>query len=188
MLTRRFESGGQFWYGLYSYSMTGLLASTVLGIAYMGIKGAPVQSPLLGPLPLIVLFCWRATENQYKYISLHMPLESAILSDTDLATTLASDADLAFSDLYQPPSLRLPALAYPYPHRIGGKPLLEGGSLGEVYVQDIPAGEDPASHASYCPPTMGLVQGLGRGGSGGTRVLSERKERQQHAPVPASRE
>jgi len=85
---RRYESGGQFWYGLYRYSMTGLLVSTLAGIAYMSIKLGAMQAPLLAPLPLIVLFCWRATENQYKYLSMSLPLETAIHQDQDATATI----------------------------------------------------------------------------------------------------
>lgn len=38
VIVRAFESGGLFWYGLYKYSMIGLLVANLTMIGYMGIK------------------------------------------------------------------------------------------------------------------------------------------------------
>jgi hypothetical protein len=38
VVVRGYESGGGLFHGVYSYSMIGLLASSIMSIAYMGVK------------------------------------------------------------------------------------------------------------------------------------------------------
>jgi len=102
VIVRAFESGGLFWYGLYKYSMIGLLVANLAMIAYMGIKQGIVdaianmialhdeftqyliclslllyvgikQSPLMVPLLFIILYCWRYTEQKFLSLSSNIP-------------------------------------------------------------------------------------------------------------------
>lgn len=151
---RSYESGGQFFYGLYAYSMTGLLAASVLFMAYMGIKEGALQAPLMVPLPFIIIYCWRYTEKQYKVMSLNMPFDTAVKEDEGHGNTDAA-AHRAMIDSFQveflkQPNITGPAVVYPYPHRIFDIPLLDSyGALNNVYVEDIPEGMDPAVYIQH---------------------------------------
>lgn len=82
---RSYESGGLFFYGLYKYSMVGLCTASVLFIAYMGIKQGVLQTPLLAPLPVMILYFWRYTEKQFKVLSHNIPFDTAVRDDEDRA-------------------------------------------------------------------------------------------------------
>lgn len=145
---RSYESGGQFFYGLYAYSMTGLLAASVLFMAYMGIKEGALQAPLMAPLPFIIIYCWRYTEKQYKVMSYNMPFDTAVKADEGHSNTDAvvhqAMIDSFEVEFLKQPNITGPAVVYPYPHRIHDIPLLDSyGSLNDVYVEDIPEGLDP---------------------------------------------
>jgi len=87
VVTRTFESGGKFWYKIYRYSMTGLMAGAVTFMAYMGIKEGISQGPLLLPLPLIILYSWRYTEKRFKEKSKNLAFGTAL----DRERTLLSE-------------------------------------------------------------------------------------------------
>lgn len=53
-----FESGGMFFFQLHSYSMYGLMTSSVAALGYMGIRLGLFQTILFLPLPLIVYMSW----------------------------------------------------------------------------------------------------------------------------------
>eukprot|EP01032_Pedospumella_encystans_P011175 gene11175-13013_t len=181
---RAYESGGLFFYGLYRYSMTGLLAANVLFITYMGIKRGAVQAPLLAPLPFIVLYCWRYTEKKYKVLSETIPYDTAVRDDDDRVNN-SSDAQVTHQELldsFKPdflkhPKVTGPAVVYPYPHRIKNEPLLDPyWALNDVYVEDIPEGMDPKEYIeliaqeAYESPELGLNSSIHSGsGSGSPR-------------------
>jgi len=145
----RKEGGGQFWHGIYRCMMVGLLASTFFGIFYMGIKRGFLQGGLMLPLPLVTLAYWRRMEADSKRHSMKHHLERALqqFSDAGAADDAAEPKDLreAFdADMYRAPSVTGPARLYPFPHRVLDIALLTpDGVLDEVYLDDIPAGEDP---------------------------------------------
>jgi calcium permeable stress-gated cation channel len=145
---RQYESGGQFFYGLYSYSMTGMLSASVLFIVYMGIKEGILQAPLLIPLPFLVLYCWRYTEQEFREISKNMPYDTAVREDEDIGegdrSHLLNRIATFNPGFFKQPNVSGPATIFPYPHRILNVPLLNAnGALNEVYVNDIPPGVDP---------------------------------------------
>ena len=76
------EGGGRFWYGIFDYSMVGLLVSTVTMVGYMGIKEGIAQAPLTLPLPVIVLVAWSYTDSKFKKLSQNLPYSSAVDVDT----------------------------------------------------------------------------------------------------------
>mmetsp|Transcript_28493 Transcript_28493/g.61416 ORF Transcript_28493/g.61416 Transcript_28493/m.61416 type:complete len:477 (-) Transcript_28493:388-1818(-) len=148
VVVRGYESGGELFHGVYSFSMIGLLASSIMSIAYMGVKMGTSQVTMLAPLPFLIIFCWRKTVRQFQALAANMAFQTAMEQDADF-----SQAEIisTFSDLlYQPPSLTSPALAYPYPHRILDTPLLTPqGSLSDIYVEDLPAGVDPEKYIKH---------------------------------------
>jgi hypothetical protein len=153
VIERNYESGGNYWYGLYNYSMMGLLASTITIMTYMSIKEAVIQAPLLLPLPFIIIFAWRYTEGKFKALSENVPFSVAVAEDTR-----SSDANMEISmftdDYLKPPSMLVPKVIFPYPYRIGGAPLLDShGLVNSVYLEDLPEGVYVAdSNRQYVPP------------------------------------
>jgi hypothetical protein len=100
VVTRRVESGGQFWYKIYRYSMTGLVAGTVTFMAYMGIKEGISQGPMLVPLPIIIFICWRHTERRFKHQAQNLAFGTALKhdrfeSDGDAHSTAGAGAGAA---------------------------------------------------------------------------------------------
>lgn len=138
VIIRDFESGGKFWYGLYEYSMTSLLASTVTMIAYMSIKEGVMQAPLMLPLPVIILYQWRRTEGRYKALSQITPYSMAV--GVDIGSEQRERVIQTFTEDYlKQPCMTAPSSVEPYPYRIQDKPLLnDRGLLNEVYLNDNP--------------------------------------------------
>ena len=141
VVTRAYESGGVLWYRIYQYAMTGLLAGNIVFITYMGIKEGVSQGPLLVPLPLIIIVCWRHTETQFKFQSEAMPFDLAIRDDfgDDLRGAPQECKCATFNaNFMKQPNLTCAAEIFPYPYRINGIPLFDQhGALSEVYVDDI---------------------------------------------------
>lgn len=154
VLSRNFESGGQFWYGLYSYSMMGLLASTATFMTYLSIKQAIFQAPLTLPLPFLIIYAWRHTESKFKELSQNVPYSTAVKED------LQGNKEEIFKqfteDYLKQPNIVAPKYVYPYPYRINQQPLIDGdGLVNGLYLQDIPEGADPLPYLlekSYIPP------------------------------------
>jgi hypothetical protein len=81
VITPPSQMGGMFWYRIYKYSMTALLASSITMIGYMGIKEGFAQSALLFPLPFIVTLVWNYTSDKFESISLDMAHNEAFKAD-----------------------------------------------------------------------------------------------------------
>ncbi len=140
VIVRNFESGGKYWYGLYNYAMTGLLASTITILAYMSIKEGAVQAPLLIPLPFIVVMAWRYTEGQFKVLSENVPFSVAVAEDEE--SSAYEEIEKFTEDYLKPPSLLAPKVVYPYPHRIDDIPIIdENGLVNSVYLDKKPETE-----------------------------------------------
>ncbi len=152
VLVRKYESGGTYWYGLYKYSMMGLLASTITMMTYMSIKEAVTQAPLLLPLPFLIIFTWRYTEGKFKALSENVPFSLAVTEDKCL-----HKENIKFSeDFLKPPSMLAPKSVFPYPYRIGGAPLLDSnGLVNSVYLEELPDGVFIADKSQqYVPPVF----------------------------------
>lgn len=162
VVTRAYESGGEMWYLMYQYAMMGLLAGTAMFMAYMGLQQGVAQSPMLVPLPVIILMAWRYTEQMFRQQSLSMPFDLAIRDDlkqhglssgsfeenkdasgeTPQQTPPKPNYALFSADFMKQPNLVCAADIFPYPYRIDGVPLFNRhGALNEVYVDDLPEGE-----------------------------------------------
>ncbi len=142
--TRKYESGGKYWYGLYYYSMLALLASTITIIAYMSIKEAVTQAPLFLPLPFIIFFFWRYTEGRFKALSENIPYSAA--TKVDLSQLRKDENDREYQsftwDYLKQPSLTAPKYIRPYPYRINGVKLIsDDGLVDPIYFPD-PVDED----------------------------------------------
>ena len=128
----KLESGGQLWYALYYRINLGLVVSSIAMIGYMGIKLGVAQTPLLIPLPFIIVIAWMYTESQYLQLSLNMSYSQASEIDSDAAHTAA--IRLAFTDNFY----RQECISAPHgevlPYREGDIPLLDkSGELNEAY-------------------------------------------------------
>lgn len=148
VMTRSYESGGQFWYGLYSYSMFALLVSSVTFLVYVSIKEGTYQAPVLVPLPFVIIFAWRYTEQKFKAWSLNVPYSTAVSADLD-----ASHAGVIRTfteDFIKHPNLLVPKTVFPYPYRLDGHPTLvsSDGLVDAVYLEDIPPGIEANAHVS----------------------------------------
>ena len=86
----KFHAGGFCFYKLYDYTMTGLLASSIAILGFMGIKEGISQSPLLFPLPLFILFMWRYTEGKFKILSLNLSYTRAVAIDKEFNVSESS--------------------------------------------------------------------------------------------------
>jgi hypothetical protein len=89
VITRTSESGGLFWYKIYRYSMTGLMAGTITFMAYMGIKEGVSQGPLLVPLPIIIYIAWQYTDKRFRNLSENLAFGTALKQERNV-----SDGDL----------------------------------------------------------------------------------------------
>lgn len=78
VIVNKIETGGLFWYKIYNYSMTGLMASALTMIGYMGIKEGAVQAPLLVPLPIVIYLVWCYTEEKFKVLSLSLTYQETL--------------------------------------------------------------------------------------------------------------
>ena len=92
---RSFDHGGKYWYDLYFYSMAALLVSSVTFMTYMGVKEGISQTPLLLPLPAIIVYCWRHTEKRFKSLSMNLPYDAAVREDSDVFTDTPSSTNPA---------------------------------------------------------------------------------------------
>ena len=146
-----FETGGRFWYGLYGYTMAALMGSSIAILGYMAIKQGPAQTPLLFPLPAVVLLAWRYTEGQFKVRADNYAMTLAEARDKEGAPVDEFDAKF----FHQPALSR--AEMDPLPYRLQGTPLFdEEGNLSWVYVNVM---------SSYrqgrvgCDPRIELAEG-----------------------------
>ena len=106
------ETGGLYFYKLFNYTMTSLMASTITMIFYTGIKEGAIQAPLMAPLPVIIYCVWCYTEEKFKDLSLGLTYQQALHSDN---TTPKEDAlegghttaSKLQADFFQHPLLRL---------------------------------------------------------------------------------
>lgn len=130
-----FESGGVFFYGLFRYSMIGLMTSTITAIAYMGIRQGAIQAPLLIPLPFIVWNIWGKAEDEFYRLSMNLPYSMAVSDDMQQDAARLEELRAAFKgDYLRQPEFSEPVAAKPFPYRINGVPLIsEEGHIAEVY-------------------------------------------------------
>jgi hypothetical protein len=138
---KKFETGGVFWYGLYTAVMSIVFGSSLAGIAYQFVKEGFDSASFMVPLPAIIIYCWRATEWKYKQLSMHTPFSEAVEIDTTNSKTESNKITNLFSpNLYKQPNFSAPSEVEPYPYRINGLPLFDNrGNLNEIYYFDDPS-------------------------------------------------
>lgn len=116
----QFQSGGDFFYSLYGYSMYALVFASVAMIGYMGVRQGVAQTILLAILPFFIIGCWRFTEGRYRGLSQNMAAIVAAQKDGSLGV---GDLDPQF---YAQPALnKRTAVPTIYPYRFEDKPLLD---------------------------------------------------------------
>ena len=159
VIVRNYEGAGKYWYGLYKYSMSGLLASIVIFTMYMSIKEGAIQAPLLIPLPFIVVMAWRYTEEQFKTLSENVPFSLAAIEDQHIEE-LKHDTSNCTEDYLKPPCMSAAKIVYPYPYRIDDEPLLDSkGLISRVYLEDLPESEMmPHGKGQHVPSFYRLEQ------------------------------
>lgn len=120
VVRRTFESGGLFWYGLYKYSMYGLVCGLLTIIGYMAIKVGEAQAVLLMPLVIVTIVVWRKTETDFMKMSLQLPYSTALKMDEG-SECLETVASFTHSLMTQPNLLNNDTSK---PYRLPGVPLL----------------------------------------------------------------
>lgn len=138
VIVPEFESGGTFFYKLHRFCMICLMASTITGIGFMAIKQGASQTPLMIPLPFLILGAWNYTEKKFLRLSLNLPFSIAVNEDKDLEKAKMKEIIDQFQpDYLRQPEFLLPNEAKPYPYRINDVPLLASdGHVNEVYWAD----------------------------------------------------
>mmetsp|Transcript_15394 Transcript_15394/g.23198 ORF Transcript_15394/g.23198 Transcript_15394/m.23198 type:complete len:791 (+) Transcript_15394:97-2469(+) len=132
----QFETGGRFWYGLYGFSMKGLLVSSVTMVGYLAVKEGVAQAPFALPIPFVILYAWNRTVNMFERVSSDLAYSRAVQADSDES---ASDEILrSFTPtLYTQPALLEKDIVEPEPYRKGGIPLFnQKGELSVEYTED----------------------------------------------------
>jgi hypothetical protein len=143
ILVRKYESGGQYWYGLYKYAMLALFWSTITMIAYLSIKEAIIQGPLLVPLPIIIIFVWKFTETQFKKLSQNIPYSVATKVDFIQQRETSQEYSSFNVNYLKQPSLTAPKYVRPYPYRLNNQRLIdEHGLINPIYWNDNPYPND----------------------------------------------
>jgi len=93
----KYQTGGYFWYSIFSKSMISLIGGVLVLLAYIILKatsnqiqGATVNGPLycLLPLPIFILYFWRDCENRFKNHSKEISLHSAAKIDRSVASRM----------------------------------------------------------------------------------------------------
>lgn len=121
------ETGGLFFYKLYNFSMTGLMASAVLMIVYLAIKEGVAQAPLLIPLPIVIYCVWCYTEEKFKALSTALAYDEVVRAnhaDTVTAVHSSNEAAVAHtvqSDFFTHPALRGDTDVSPEVYRLAGE-------------------------------------------------------------------
>lgn len=144
VIVRKYESGGKFWYGIYYYSMVGLMISVITIVGLLALKQGVAQVFSLVPLFIVIIISWRYTEKCFKQSSLDLPMSSAVAHDKkyDVKT-------LGFTNEYiTQRNATNSVLHQPIPYHIGSIPLVEKGRVSDVYyssddslVESIPLKE-----------------------------------------------
>jgi calcium permeable stress-gated cation channel len=129
IIVQPFETGGKYWYKMFNFTMTGLLASNITMIGYMALKQGAAQTALLLPLPIVTYYVWGRCQANFQSFSSNMAHSLAV--EKDLSEEGGNDFN---PDFYQPPALCLPdAVAEPY--RVEGADLLDSnGYLNPAYA------------------------------------------------------
>jgi calcium permeable stress-gated cation channel len=156
LYTPKFEMGGIFWFGLFRYSMLGLLLSSITMLGYTALKQGQGQVAFLVPLPFYVYWRWGEMTREYESSARDIPFVAAVRLDNDRkeklmrynlspSSTEKGDAGTAAlvvatvsskleADYYKQPALSAPIEALPQPYRLNDKPLFdESGVLSEEY-------------------------------------------------------
>lgn len=188
VVEREYESGGFFWFGLFNYSMTALLFSTITLITYFGIKEGVAQGTILFPMIFGIIYVWRLIERKFENSCFNISLRAAVHSDTldqthtaenytgkksyqqngSFSSLVISSKAKKFDEFFiRQWNITTPNLAGPYPYRVRDIPLLDKhGKLDDVYLNDeLQLTDEEQATASlgvegYKPPTANTVMSV----------------------------
>lgn len=130
-----FETGGQFFYPIFRFSMLCLIISSVLNITYVIIKDGHVQGPLMFPIPLAIYYSWDRMDKAYRSISETVAYSRAIDVDNRIRNVSLEDSfDPIF---FCQPALKSVAALEPYSYRRDSVPLIDtDGQISQVYWEE----------------------------------------------------
>jgi hypothetical protein len=91
-----------------------------------------IQAPLMIPLPFIIVYIWRVTEQKFQRLSLNLPYSVAVNDDL---TGNNNELLRSFSEKFlRQREFSAVDKAEPYPYRINDVPLIDAsGKLNQVY-------------------------------------------------------
>eukprot|EP00624_Nannochloropsis_granulata_P001174 evm.model.NODE_15382_length_19341_cov_18.892767.2 len=114
----RYEGGGRMWYKVFDRTLVALLLSHLTLIGYMAVLGAGYLTPVLLPLPCILVTFHRHCQQGYQEASQKLSLLAARRIDDCLR-----DEDVVGEGIPPPPppppSPRTPATPITFPHSSG---------------------------------------------------------------------
>jgi hypothetical protein len=74
--------------------MIALVVSSLVLVAYLGLKRSPIGAPLVVPLPIITVYHWLATEKMYREPSHRITRKKALLNDQERTDAVSRDFDM----------------------------------------------------------------------------------------------
>lgn len=142
------ETGGKFWYKMFNFTMTGLLASNITMIGYMAIKLGIATTILLIPLPIIVYSVWGHCHEKFYLFSTNLSHRQALLKDTSKVSPVELDSKTSinplvksFSTQYFIPNVLQSkiSLQEPFPYRVEDTELFDQktGFINSVYFKGL---------------------------------------------------
>lgn len=153
------ETGGKFWYKMFSYTMIGLLASNITMIGYMAIKLGIATTILLIPLPFIVYSVWGHCHEKFYLFSCNLSHRQALLKDTNKVVPESESTPSSlnpliksFSTQYFIPNVLQSkvSLEEPFPYRVEDTELFDQktGFINSVYFKGLTLCDDPNNSSS----------------------------------------
>lgn len=74
--------------------MIALVVSSLVLVAYLGLKRSPIGAPLVVPLPIYTLYHWFATEKMYREPSHRITRKKALLNDQVRTEAVSAEFDM----------------------------------------------------------------------------------------------
>lgn len=74
--------------------MIGLVVSSLVLVAFLGLKRSPIGAPLVLPLPIFTMYHWFATERMYREPSQRITRKKAVLNDQMRTDAVSADFDM----------------------------------------------------------------------------------------------
>lgn len=75
------ETKGKYWKGLFYYSMLALMISSIIFIAYLGLKEGYYQVPAAVPLPVLIYYGWNLIDRTFDDLGSSNPFDTSVEID-----------------------------------------------------------------------------------------------------------